>query len=84
MERDGQLELHDLVAARLKEAHEQVRALQVSEEVRQALFRKLLAITAAAKQDLPNAARRLDRLQREIGAGQPPQVRTTDDRDSPS
>ncbi|MDT0322620.1 MULTISPECIES: hypothetical protein [unclassified Streptomyces] len=69
MERDGQLELYDRVAARLRDAHRTVRALQVPEDVRQALTRKLLVITAAAKQDLPGAERRLDRLMEDVDAG---------------
>ncbi|RKN38821.1 hypothetical protein [Streptomyces hoynatensis] len=72
MERDGQLELYDRVAARLRDAHRTVRALQVPEDVRQALTRKLLIITAAAKQDLPLAARRLDRLMEDVDAGRLP------------
>jgi hypothetical protein len=75
MERDGQLELYDLVAARLKEAHRTVRDLQVPDDVRRALSRRLLAITAAAKQDLPGAARRLERLMEDVEAGRlPPQA----------
>ena len=62
MERDGQLELYGVVAARLKQAHTRVRALQVPEGLRRALTRKLLVITAAAKHDLADAARRLERL----------------------
>ncbi len=62
MERDGQLQLYDLVAARLKEAHERVRTLDVPEDVRRALAHRLLVITAAAKQDLGGAARRLEQL----------------------
>jgi hypothetical protein len=72
MECDGQLELYARVAAQLKDAHEQVRALQVPEHVRQALTRKLLVITASTKQDLPGAARRLDRLMRELGVARLP------------
>ncbi|AKG45753.1 hypothetical protein H7827_06145 [Streptomyces sp. JH002] len=72
MERDGQPELYDLVAARLKEAHRAVRTAQVPEPVRQALTRKLLVITAAAKQDLPGAARRLERLIADVDAGRMP------------
>ncbi|MGA4851591.1 hypothetical protein ACOBQB_37085 [Streptomyces sp. G5(2025)] len=62
MGRDDQLELYRLVADQLKEAHSRVRALQVPEGVRMALTRKLLVITAAAKHDLADAARRLERL----------------------
>ncbi|HEX5566755.1 MAG TPA: hypothetical protein VFY14_07500 [Streptomyces sp.] len=72
MERDGQLPLHDLVAARLKDAHARVRALQVPEGVRVALARKLLVITAASKHDLAGAVRRLDRLMEDVDRGRFP------------
>ncbi|MDT0269375.1 hypothetical protein RM844_24120 [Streptomyces sp. DSM 44915] len=72
MERDGQLELYDRVAARLKDAHQTVGGLQVPEDVRRALLRKLLVITAATKQDLPGAARRLERLMADVEAGRLP------------
>ena len=73
MERDGQLELYRLVAARLKEAHTKVRTLQVPEGVRMALSRKLLVITSAAKHDLAGAARRLDRLMNDLDEGRFPE-----------
>ncbi|WOI62263.1 SCO5555 family protein [Streptomyces fradiae] len=73
MERDSQLELYEAVAARLKEAHSRVRALQVPEGVRMALSRKLLVVTAAAKHDLADAARRLDRLMKDLGEGRFPE-----------
>ncbi|AXK33181.1 hypothetical protein DVA86_11520 [Streptomyces armeniacus] len=72
MESDGQLELYDRVAARLKDAHARVRTLQVPESVRVALTRKLLVITAATKHDLADAARRLDRLMADIDEGRLP------------
>lgn len=72
MERDGQLELYTLVAARLKKAHAGVRALQVPEGVRMALTRKLLVITAAAKHDLANAARRLELFITDLDEGRFP------------
>ncbi|MDT0341182.1 SCO5555 family protein [Streptomyces litchfieldiae] len=81
MERDGQLELYDRVAARLRDAHRKVRSLQVPQDVRQALTRKLLIITAAAKHDLPGAARRLDRLMEDVDAGRLPASRAGGDRD---
>ncbi|MEG3629070.1 SCO5555 family protein [Streptomyces poriticola] len=72
MEHDGQLELYEAVAVRLKEAHAKVRALQVPEGVRMALTRKLLVITAAAKHDLADAARRLERFTADLDAGRLP------------
>ncbi|NJQ02335.1 hypothetical protein [Streptomyces zingiberis] len=66
MDRDAQLQLYELVASRLKEAHARVRSLRIPEGERMALSRKLLAITAAAKHDLPRAARRLDRFMQEL------------------
>ncbi|MET7935680.1 hypothetical protein [Streptomyces sp. NPDC005322] len=73
MERDGQLELYGLVAARLKEAHTRVRTLQVPEGVRMALSRKLLVITSAAKHDLAGAARRLERFMNDLDEGRFPE-----------
>ncbi|MER6916196.1 hypothetical protein ABT354_31400 [Streptomyces sp. NPDC000594] len=73
MERDSQLKLYATVATRLKDAHTTVRALQVPESVRKALVRKLLVITAAAKHDLPGAARRLDRLMKDLSEGRFPE-----------
>lgn len=72
MDSDGQLELYDRLAARLKEAHTRVRTLQVPEGVRVALARKLLVITAASKHDLADAERRLDRLMTDIDEGRFP------------
>lgn len=74
MDSDDQLELYGLLAARLKEAHARVRTLDVPEEVRADLTRRLLVITAASKHDLAAAARRLDRLTADLDAGRlPPQ-----------
>ncbi|MER6215384.1 MULTISPECIES: SCO5555 family protein [unclassified Streptomyces] len=73
MDRDSQLKLYELVADRLKEAHARVRALQVPEGVRMALSRKLLVVTAAAKHDLADAARRLDRLMKDLDEGRFPE-----------
>ena len=75
MERDGQLELYDRLAARLKEANERVRSLAVPEGVRLELFRKLLVITAASKHDLADAERRLERLLVDIDEGRFPNAR---------
>ncbi|WDF44546.1 hypothetical protein PBV52_06635 [Streptomyces sp. T12] len=72
MEPDGQLQLYAAVAVPLKEAHARVRALQVPEGVRMALTRKLLVITAAAKHDLADAARRLERFMADLDEGRIP------------
>ncbi|MEE1931180.1 hypothetical protein V1J52_23860 [Streptomyces sp. TRM 70351] len=69
---DDELALYGLVADRLKEAHAKVRALHVPEGEREALTRRLLVITAAAKHDLAAAARRLERLMEEIDGGRFP------------
>lgn len=73
MGRDSQLELYEAVADRLKEAHSRVRSLQVPEDVRMALSRKLLIITAAAKHDLTSAARRLERFMKDLDEGRFPE-----------
>ncbi|WP_255955484.1 hypothetical protein [Streptomyces odontomachi] len=72
MDRDDQLELYGVVADRLKVAHRRVRTLQVPESVRMALTRKLLVITAAAKHDLAEAARRLEQLNADLDEGRFP------------
>ena len=72
MERDEQLKLYGVVADRLKDAHARVRTLQVPEGVRMALTRKLLVITAAAKHDLADAARRLERFTADLDEGRLP------------
>ncbi|MFE0256160.1 hypothetical protein [Streptomyces sp. NPDC059010] len=71
-ERDSQRQHRALVAVRLKEAHARVRALQVPEGVRMALTRKLLVITAAAKHDVADAARRLDSFMADLDGGRLP------------
>ena len=73
MGHDGQLQLYTAVANQLKEAHARVRALQVPEGVRMALTRKLLVITAAAKHDLADATRRLERFMADLDEGRTPE-----------
>jgi hypothetical protein len=68
MEPDGQLQLYGVLAARLKQAHTRVANPAVPEETRRELARRLLAVTAAAKHDLADAARRLDQLAAELDA----------------
>ena len=66
MERDGQLELYGVLAARLKLAHARVANPEVPDGTRRELTRRLLAVTAVAKHDLTDAARRLDVLTAEL------------------
>lgn len=68
MEPDGQLQLYGVLAAGLKQAHTRVANPAVPEETRRELTRRLLAVTAAAKHDLADAARRLDQLTAELDA----------------
>ncbi|MER7379709.1 hypothetical protein [Streptomyces lanatus] len=72
VERDSQHQHFALVAVLLKEAHARVRALQVPESVRMALTRKLLVITAAAKHDAVDAARRLGTFMADLDEGRFP------------
>ncbi|MDX3237053.1 hypothetical protein PV392_15470 [Streptomyces sp. ME03-5709C] len=77
MEHDGQLELYGFLAARLKQAHTRVAGLQVPEDVRMQLTRRLLVITAAAKHDLAAAARRLEELMKDLDEGRFPDQRSS-------
>ncbi|MDX2643635.1 hypothetical protein OG937_15495 [Streptomyces sp. NBC_00510] len=77
MEHDGQLELYGFLAARLKQAHTRVAGLQVPEDVRMQLTRRLLVITAAAKHDLAGAARRLEELMKDLDEGRFPDQRSS-------
>jgi hypothetical protein len=60
--------LYAVVAERLREAHARVRALNVSEEARVALVRRLLIVTEGAKRDLPGTARKLSRIVADLDA----------------
>ncbi|MQY12187.1 hypothetical protein SRB5_23170 [Streptomyces sp. RB5] len=66
MEDDGQLALYEALAARLKETHARVRALDAPDSERASYTRRLLAVTAAAKHDPVAALRRLDALAAEL------------------
>ncbi|WP_329311878.1 hypothetical protein OG607_12775 [Streptomyces sp. NBC_01537] len=72
MEHRRQVEPYAALAARLKQAHTRVAGLQVPEEIRVQLSRKLLVVTAASKHDLAGAARRLDALMKDLDEGRFP------------
>jgi hypothetical protein len=65
--------LYALVAERLRQAHALVRVLDVSDETRVELTRRLLVVTEAAKRDLAEAVRRLNRFVADVQAGRLPQ-----------
>lgn len=66
MEPDGQLQLYGELAARLKQAYTRVANAEVADGTRRELSRRLLAVTAVAKHDLADAARRLDVVAAEL------------------
>ncbi len=72
MDGEGQLERYEVLAARLKQAHALVRAARLPDDLRTALTRKLLVITAAAKHDADGAAVRLERFIRDFDEGRLP------------
>jgi hypothetical protein len=72
MEHRRQVEPYAALAVRLKQAHTRVAGLQVPEEIRVQLSRKLLVVTAASKHDLAGAARRLDALMKDLDEGRFP------------
>jgi hypothetical protein len=55
-----QAEQERVLARRLREAHRRVRSCVVPDDVRARLIRRLLAISEAAKRDIPTASARLD------------------------
>jgi hypothetical protein len=62
------------VAASLREVSARIRRLDVDDETRAEVARRLLAVTNTAKRDLTVAARRLERLVADldaVGAGPP-------------
>lgn len=67
-------DLFEDLSQRLRAAHRRLRALEVPDERKAQLTRRLLAISDAAKHDLSHAARRLDALENELdtGSAEPP------------
>ena len=65
-------ELFDSLSERLRDAHRRVGSLQVPQEQKARVARRLLAISDAAKHDLGRASSRLDRLIADLDAGRFP------------
>jgi len=68
MTEDLQAEL----AVRLRDAHRRVATLDVPEDEKARVARRLIALTDASKHDLARASARLDRLLADLDAGRVP------------
>jgi hypothetical protein len=55
-------ELHLELAARLRDAHRRVAALDLQQDEKAGLIRRLIALTDASKHDVAHAAQRLNRF----------------------
>jgi hypothetical protein len=60
------------LAVRLRDAHRRVAALDVPEDEKVRVARRLIALTDASKHDLARASTRLDRLLADLDAGRLP------------
>ena len=62
-------ELFADLSRRLRDAHRSVGALHASDEVKQSVQKRLIALTDASKHDLATASKRLDLLLADLQAG---------------
>ena len=60
------------LARRLRDAHRRVAALDLPDEDKARVARRLIALTDASKHDLARASARLDRLLADLDAGRLP------------
>ena len=65
-------ELEVQVAVRLRDAHRRVAGLDVPEDQKARVARRLIALTDASKRDLARASTRLDALLADLDAGRLP------------
>ena len=65
-------DLEAQLAVRLRDAHRRVAGLDVSEDQKARVARRLIALTDASKRDLVRASARLDRLLADLDAGRLP------------
>ncbi len=61
-------ELFASLSARLRDAHQRVRALEADAETKAGITKRLIAITDASKHDLRRASERLDALLADLDA----------------
>ena len=62
-------ELFAVLSGRLRDAHRRIGALDLPDDEKARVARRLLAISDAAKHDLPRASLRLDRFMADLDAG---------------
>ena len=62
-------ELHVELARRLKQAHRRVASLNVDDDEKARVARRLIALTDASKRDVGRASHRLDLLLADLDAG---------------
>ena len=65
-------ELAAELAVRLRDAHRRVARLDLPDDEKARVARRLIALTDASKLDLERASARLDRLLADLDAGRPP------------
>ncbi len=65
-------ELEAQLATRLRDAHRRVAALDVPDDQKARVARRLIALTDASKRDVGRASARLDRLLADLDAGRLP------------
>ena len=65
-------ELEAQLATRLRDAHRRVAALDVPDDQKARVARRLIALTDASKRDLVRASARLDQLVVDLDAGRLP------------
>jgi hypothetical protein len=65
-------ELEAQLATRLRDAHRRVATLDVPEDQKARVARRLIALTDASKRDLVRASARLDALLADLDAGRLP------------
>jgi len=65
-------DLEAQLAVRLRDAHRRVAALDVPDDQKARVARRLIALTDASKRDLVRASARLDRLLADLDAGRLP------------
>jgi hypothetical protein len=68
-------ELFADLSVRLRDAHRRVAALELSDDEKSRVIRRLLAISDATKHDLGRASQRLDTLLADLDAGWRPDPR---------